>query len=68
MLGKLTQKKILIAQLKKKFVDETLKKLKLKKHIMDEAIQDSKNKLYQLHGEIFKYAREKYVVVAIIVS
>ena len=36
----------------------------MKKHIMDEAIEDMRKELCQLHGALCKYARgEKYVLL-----
>ena len=41
---------------KKKKLGEKVKKLKMNKHIMNEAMEDMKNELCQLHGALCKYA------------
>ena len=39
----------------------------MKKHIMDEVMEDMRNELCQLHGALCKYAREeKYAQLAVV--
>ena len=54
-------------EVKKKILGEKVKKLKMKKHIMDEVMEDMRNELCQLHGALCKYAREeKYAQLAVV--
>lgn len=49
--------------------EEKVKKLKLKKHIREEAMQDKRNELCQLCGVMSKHVRgEKYFAVAVDMS
>ena len=53
----------------KKILDEKVKKLKMKKHIMEEAMQDMKNELCQLCDAVCKHTRwEKYAQLAVVMS
>ena len=71
MQGKLLENEQIIAKLeaKNKIFDEKVKKLKIKRDILEEAMQDMRNELYQLRGSVCKYARgEKYALVAVLMS
>ena len=53
----------------RKYYDEKLKKLKIKKDNLEETMQDMSNELCQLRDAVFKYARgEKYVAFAVVMS
>ena len=70
-IGKLLEKERVIAQLeaKKKILEEKIKKLKMKRDMMQEAMQDMRNELCQLRGAMCKYARrEKYALIAFVMS
>ena len=46
-----------------------VKKLKMKRDILEEVMQDMRNELYQLRGSVCKYAKgEKYALVAVFMS
>ena len=41
----------------------------MKKHIMEEAMQDMRNELFRLRGAVCKYARgQKYALNAVVMS
>ena len=69
--GKLLENEKIIAELEveKKILGEKVKKLKMKKHIMEEAMKDKRNELCQLYVALCKYARgEKYAQLAVVMS
>ena len=69
--GKLLKKETTIAQLEaeKKILEEKIKKLKMKRDILQEAMEDMRNELYQLRGAMCKYERrEKYGLIAFVLS
>ena len=69
--GKLLEKERIIAELKveKKILGDKVKKLEMKKHIMEKAMEDMRNELCQLHCALCKYVRgEKYVQLVVVIS
>ena len=69
--GKLLKKGKIIdeLELEKKILGEKVKKLKMKKHVMEEVMEDMRNELCQLQGALCKYARgEKYAQLAVVIS
>ena len=69
--GKLLEKEKVIVELEveKKILDEKVKKLKIKRDNLEEALQEMINELCQLHATMFKYERgEKYVALAVVMS
>ena len=69
--GKLLEKEIVIVQLEaeKKILEEKKKKLKMKRDILQEAMQDMRNESCRLCGAMCKYARgEKYALIAFVMS
>ena len=66
MKGKLLEKETVIAQLE---AEKKIKKLKMKRDILQEAMQDMRNELCQLRGAMCKYERwEKYALIAFVMS
>ena len=68
--GKLIDKERVIAHLEaeKKILEEKIKKLKMKRDILQVAMQDISNESRQLRGALCKYARgEKYALIAFVV-
>ena len=71
MEGKLIDKERVIAHLEaeKKILEEKIKKLKMKRDILQVAMQDISNESRQLCGALCKYARwEKYALIAFVMS
>ena len=53
----------------KKILEEKIKKLKMKRDILQEAMQDMRNESFQLCGAMCKYGRgEKYALIAFVMS
>ena len=64
--GKVLENEKIIAKFEaeKKILGEKVKKLKMKREVLEEAMEDMRNELYQLRGSVCKYARgEKYALV-----
>ena len=69
--GKLLEKETAIAQLEveKNLLEEKIKKLIMKGNILQQAMQDKRNELCQLHGAMCKYERgEKYAQITFVMS
>ena len=69
--GKLLDKERVIAQLEaeKKILEEKIKKFKMKRDILQEAMQYMRNESCQIHSAMCKYARgEKYALIAFVMS
>ena len=69
--GKLLEKETVIAQLEaeKKILEEKITKLKMKRDILQEAMEGMRNELCQLRGAMCKYERgEKYALIAFVLS
>ena len=68
---KLLEKETVIAHLEaeKKIFEEKIKTLKMKRDILQEAMEDMRNELCQLHGAMCKCERgEKYALIAFVLS
>ena len=69
--GKLFKNDKVIAKLEpeKIILDKKVKKLKIKKDNLEEAMQDMTNELCQMHAAVINHSRGgKYVVVAVVMS
>ena len=63
------EKVIAKLEVEKKILDEKVKKLKMKRDNLEEAIQDMRNELCHLCATVLKYARgEKFVALAVVMS
>ena len=69
--GKLFENEKVIAELEaeKIILDKKVKKLKIKRDNLEEAMQDMTNELCHMRAVVINYLRrEKYVVVAVVMS
>ena len=64
--GKVLDKEQIIVKLEaeKNILGEKVKKLKMKRDVMEKAMEDMRNKLYQLRGSMRKYARGEKLISA----